>query len=459
MGETKRRSYTEKQRKAVLASVRKKGVCAAAEEHGVDASCVSRWAKSAGVRRNSEAPGPQREAAGAPPATERAGDESAALAPRPGARKAKRSSKVPEPAAPPVALGNDAAAARRTLRARVARLYTPSQKAIILEDAAKEGVTESSKKHGVSRFSIYDWQRKVKKAAAGEGPSPTSGPEPKDIEAKRDAEILDEWKKHPGLGPSQIVNQLARRNVRVSTHTARIVMEDAGYRPPKVERQKHDRRYESVRPNHLWHLDFVQRYIGKTSTFTLIIIDDCSRFVVGHGVDDAERADMVIQSFEQAVEKHGRPERVMFDKGSAFWSWRGISRFTALLTEMGTDSIVAEHKEWNGKVEVFNANLHKELFDAHRFYDVAEMRRRLEAHLHWYNHARTHHALGGLLVPADRYYGRAAEVLARIEAGAGRELGDGVELRERCLELFKVQSRGGVPEVWLLGQRLLGPSS
>jgi hypothetical protein len=135
-------------------------------------------------------------------------------------------------------------------------------------------------------------------------------------------------------------------------------MQDAGYRPPKVERQKHDRRYQAVRPNHLWHLDFVQRYIGKVSTFTLILIDDCSRYVVGHGVDDAERADMVVSTFEEATAKHGRPERVMHDKGSAFWSWRGISRFTGLLTEMGIDVVVAEHKEWNGKVEVFNANLH-----------------------------------------------------------------------------------------------------
>jgi transposase InsO family protein len=446
------------QRKAVVETVRQKGVCAAAEEHGVTPSCVSRWAKDAGVQRESAAVKRQRHAAGPPARTEPPRDDSVALAETAGASQDTSSPKVSTSAAPTVAWRDDAAKVRRPLRTRVARVYTPSQKAVILEDAAADGVTDAAEKHGVSRFSIYDWQRKVAKAAAGEGPSPTSGPEPKAIEAKRDAEILDEWKKHPGLGPSQIVNQLARRNVRVSTHTARRVMEDAGYRPPKVERQKHDRRYEAVRPNHLWHLDFVQRYIGKTSTFTLILIDDCSRFVVGHGVDDAERADMVIQSFEQAVDKHGRPERVMFDKGSAFWSWRGISRFTALLTEMGTDSIVAEHKEWNGKVEVFNANLHKELFDAHRFYDVAEMRRRLEAHLHWYNHARTHHALGGLLVPADRYYGRAAEVLARIEAGAGRELSDGVELRERCLELFKVTSRDGVPEVWLLGQRLLGPS-
>ena len=435
----KRRSYTTEQRAAVVADVRGSGVSAAAKEHDVPQSCASRWAKAAGVTRGS-------------------GVESAAVAksaPSPSepvrAEEEAGTATMPVPDPIPIPAGQPAPGSR------VAKSYTPSQKAVALEAAAKDGVTAAGKKLGISRFSIYDWQRKVKKAASGEGPSPTNGEAPGDIETRRDAEILEEWTKHPGLGPSQIVNQLARRNVRVSTHTARRVMEDAGYRPPKVERQKHDRRYEAVRPNHLWHLDFVQRYIGKVSTFTLIVIDDCSRYVVGHGVDDAERADMVVGTFEEATARHGRPERVMHDKGSAFWSWRGISRFTALLTEMGIDVVVAEHKEWNGKVEVFNANLHKELFDAHRFYDVAEMRRRLESHVHWYNHARTHHALGGLLVPADRYYGRAAEVLARIEAGAGREVGDGLELRERCLELFKVTSRGGVPEVWLLGQRLLGP--
>jgi len=339
---------------------------------------------------------------------------------------------------------------------RVARSYTPSQKAEALEHAAKHGVSAASDKLGISRFSIYDWQRKLAKAAAGEGPSPTSGPEPKAIEEQRDREILGEWRQHPGLGPSQIRNQLRRRGVKVAVTTVRRVMEDAGYRPPKVKREPHDERFEAVRPNHLWHLDFVHRHIHQASTFTLILIDDCARFVTGHGVDDAERAEMVIRTFEEAVARHGKPERVMHDRGSAFWSWRGISRFTSLLTELGIDQVVAEKKEHNGKVEVFNANLHKELFDRHRFYDLAEMKRRLAAHLHWYNHARTHHALGGLLVPADRFYGRAEEVLARIEAGGQRD-GDDLELRERCLELFKVVSKNGTPEVWLLGQRLTIP--
>ena len=338
----------------------------------------------------------------------------------------------------------------------VARCYTPSQKAHALEVAASIGVTAASAQLGISRYSIYEWRRRVRLAAEGKGDCPTSGPDPADVEALRDKEILDMWHRHPGLGPSQIRNQLRWQNVKVAVNTVRRVMEEAGYRPPKVKRDVHSERYEAVRPNHMWHLDFVHRHINRTNTFTFILIDDHSRFVVGHGVDDAERADMVTETFAEAVERHGRPESVMNDKGSAFWSWRGISRFTALLTELGVDQVVAEHKEWNGKVEVFNGNLAKELFDVQHFYDVGEMKRRLASHLHWYNHRRTHHALGGLLVPADRYYGRVEEVLARIEAGAGGAAHtDMLDLRDRALELFKVVSRDGKPEVWLLGQPLL----
>ncbi|MBW1880451.1 MAG: DDE-type integrase/transposase/recombinase [Deltaproteobacteria bacterium] len=340
-----------------------------------------------------------------------------------------------------------------TRSGRVAKHYTPSQRAQILEYAAANGVTAASKEHGVSRFSIYGWRRKVARAAAGQGDSPTSGPDPREVEAQRDREILDTWQRHPGLGPSQIKNQLRRRGIKVSTNTVRRVMEDAGYRPPKRKRSKHDQRFEAVRPNHLWHLDFLQRYINRASTFTLILLDDHSRFVVGHGVDDAERADLVLQTFEAAVERHGRPEMVVHDRGAAFWSWRGISRFTRLLEEMEIEQIPGT-KQANGKLEVFNANLQKELFDAHRFYDLAEMKRRLAAHLRWYNLRRTSHALGGLLVPADRYYGRVEEVMARIEAGVTDD-SDPLDLRSRILELFKVVSVDGRAEVWLMGQQLL----
>ncbi|GEM_PF-139078 len=476
-----RRRYTNDERERILGDVARLGVCGAARRHGVPQSCVSRWraeaagrgmaptgakaarAAKSGVKAAPKGREPARASeAHAPVAKKKAvraeraaaGTSLAVVTPPAGAEPRLATTSASAPAATKPA-ARTAPPRRSGQKRRVARAYTPSQRAQAIERVAEVGMAEASRQLGISRYSLWNWRGRLAKAAAGKGDDPTSGPAATDIEAQRDREILSEWKQHPGLGPSQIHNQLRRKGIKVSTNTVRRVMVEAGYRPPKVERTKHDARFESVRPNHLWHLDFVHRSINRADTFTLILIDDHSRFVPGHGVDDAERADMVIETFEGAVARHGKPELVMSDRGSAFWSWRGISRFTALLTEMGIDHIDAKHKEWNGKVEVFNGNLHKEFFDAQRYYDVAEMKRRLAAHLEWYNHARTHHALGGLLVPADRYFGRVEQVLARIEAGAGRDLGDLLELRERCLELFKVVSRGGVPEVWLLGQKLL----
>lgn len=405
----RRKRYSEQEISAAVERARAVGMRPASRELGIPNGTLSRWVNQRGglEERAQEAP-----AASPPPAESRA----------------------------------------KTSRRKVARIYSPSQRAQVIEDAERDGVQAASEKHGVSRWSIYQWRRQVERAAQGEGDSPVSGPDPSEVEAQRDREILEIWRKHPGLGPSQVRNQLHRQGVKVSVNTVRRVMEDAGYRPPKVRRTPHDKTFEATRPNQMWHLDFVHRYVNKASTFTLILLDDHSRFAVGHGVDESERADMVIETFEAAVERHGKPESVLHDKGSAFWAWNGISRFTALLTELGVDQVVAQNKETNGKLEVFNANLHKELYDRYRFYDVSEMRRRLGSHLHFYNHRRTHHALGGLLVPADRYYGRSDEVLARIEAGGA---GEDDPLRGRMLELFKVVSVDGQPEVWLLGQRLL----
>jgi hypothetical protein len=84
-------------------------------------------------------------------------------------------------------------------------------------------------------------------------------------------------------------------------------MADAGYRPPKVERQKHARRYQAVRPNHLWHLDFVQRYIGKVSTFTLTRFggDEFAAALPGVGKEEAVavaeslRVEVVAHAYER----------------------------------------------------------------------------------------------------------------------------------------------------------------
>jgi hypothetical protein len=170
---TKRRAYTKAERQAVLLDVPKLGVCAAAAKHGVPKGCVIRWASVAGVRRQAAA--------------------TASSPTRDAAKGRALRHALPDLPEPPHK-------ARRPLRSRVAKIYTPSQKAQALEHAAAHGLTAAAAHFDISRFSIYDWQRKARKAAAGGGTAPTSGPAPQDVQARRDQEILGEWHKHPGSG-------------------------------------------------------------------------------------------------------------------------------------------------------------------------------------------------------------------------------------------------------------------
>ncbi len=366
---------------------------------------------------------------------------------------------VPGPAARHTSGETASPSVQQSRQRRVAKVYTPSERARALECAHAEGVTAAAKKFKMSAFAIYDWRRRARLHGEGKvADSPVVGSD-EDHAAARDSRILKEWRAHPGLGPSQVRNQLRRQGLKVSVHTVRCVLEQNGYVTPKVRREPaHDQRYEAVRPNHLWHLDFLHRYIHKQKIYILLVLDDYSRFIVGGAIWDGERVAAVHETFLASVNRHGRPEKVMSDGGSAFYAWKGIGEFTRLLEELEVDQLIAKIPQVNGKLENLNANIQKELFNTETFFDLGEAQRRLSAWISFYNFRRTHHALGGLLVPADRYFGRADEVLACIEAGRSAEgFGEPVPPGERQLDLFRITSHRGQVEVHLLGHRILLP--
>ena len=349
---------------------------------------------------------------------------------------------------------------KRTGR-RVARVYTPSERAQILECADKEGVTAACKEHGVSEFSIHNWRRLARLRAEGKAAaSPVVGGN-EDRKAAVCKRILDIWRAHPGLGPSQIRNQLRRENMKVSIHTVRCVLEENGYVHPKVRREVvHDKRYEAVRPNHMWHLDFLHRHIHKQKVYILLVMDDFSRFIVAAVIVNGERVAAVQEAFLGAVNRYGKPEKAMSDGGSAFCAWKGVGAFTNLLNELEVDQLIAQIPQVNGKIEALNGNIQKELFNKVIFSDLEDANHGLSAWIQHYNFGRTHHALGGLLVPADRYFGRADEVLAQIEAGRSPSgVDEPIPPAERQVDLFRVSSCRGQVELHLLGHRIVLPIS
>ena len=119
----------------------------------------------------------------------------------------------------------------------VAKVYTPSERARALECAAKIGVTAAAKKYGIPPPALNDWRRRACQHAEGQAvDSPLVGSD-EDHAAMRDDRILKEWRAHPGLGPSQVRNQLRRQGLKVSMQTVRCVLEANGYVTPKVRRR------------------------------------------------------------------------------------------------------------------------------------------------------------------------------------------------------------------------------
>lgn len=355
------------------------------------------------------------------------------------------------------------------------RRYAPGEKAQILEDAESLGVNAAAEKHRCSKWTIYDWRKRdARRAPRTEeperSPAATEDDDEPDLVAGEPAHpavaevsqqqrqdlILETWRKNPGLGPSQIRNQIKRQGFKASVNTVRAILEEHGYVQPKARRREHTGEYEAVRPLQLYHLDFVHFFVHRQKQCMMLMLDDFSRYVPGWTLLASEHADGAIEAFDVAVARYGKPEAVMTDRGAAFHSWRGVSRFERLLEELGIDHYLAKEARVNGKAEALAATVQKELTRQVEFADLADARRQIDRWVHFYNYKRTHHALGGLLVPADRFHGWEQQTLKRIEAGNGADMLDLLSPESRGLELFKVVSTAGQPAVYLMGRKVLG---
>lgn len=346
--------------------------------------------------------------------------------------------------------------ARRRIPSRGNR-FSPAAKAEILQLIGEGKIEEVDARYHVSDNTIARWQaerdRRPTAAPTSKAETASEAPPPDD-EARR-KRALSIWNEHRGYGPSQVRNILRREGIKASVTTVRAIMEEAGYVAPKHRPKEHTGSYEAARPRELYHLDFNHFFVHKQKQCLLFIEDDFSRFIVGWALVESESAAPVISAFERAVERYGKPEAVMSDRGSAFHSWRGLSRFQALLEEYSVDFILSREPQVNGKVEALNAAFQKECQHCHEFQDLTDAARVIARWVDTYNHQRTHHGLGGLLVPADRFYGLAERTLKMIEAGQGGHALDILNPDHRGLELFRVVSHGGQPEIYLMGKKIL----
>jgi len=350
--------------------------------------------------------------------------------------------------------------------------YTVVEKEEILRqvDSGRTQVAVG-KQYGCHPITICRWLRARDEARRGgdrSGQSGLRGKSTRPIDARSPVTeaqrqlVLDAKAAHPEMGPAQLRNQLRRfHGVSLSHKTIGLILKQAGH---QLEKRVGDReettveRFEMTRPNELWTMDIKEFYIHDLKVYLFDIIDDYSRFVVGHGLFKEAGVEHAIEVVVRAIQAHGKPERVLTDRGLEFHAWNANSAFTTFLeTEMIAHSLARpHHPQTCGKVEALHATLEKELIGLVRFDSFSHASREVAAYYERYNFERTHMGIGGV-TPADRYFGRVAAVVAKLEQSlppADRPADQHKLPGERAVVL-QLALVDGKLELWLAGKRVV----
>jgi transposase InsO family protein len=242
------------------------------------------------------------------------------------------------------------------------------------------------------------------------------------------AAIVELKKKHPSMGPAQLKAQLKRfKGWRVSHKAIARVLKKEGYarvhtagRPEGPDPV----RFEAPRRNALWQADFTEVRVGSDKLAVLIILDDFSRFVVGHALCERPSSEAATTTLKAAVARHGKPEAVRTDRGGAFVAKTEEMDFARYLEAELIDHVVGRsyNPKGGGKVESAIGTLKRELWEVFEFHDRDEAAGRLALFFDDFNHRRAHMGIDGL-TPADRFFGRADQVLAAVDAVSRRRQG------------------------------------
>ncbi len=301
--------------------------------------------------------------------------------------------------------------------------FSQKQKLAVLRSAEEVGVKEAADLADIHYTTVYDWRNQLKvleEKAFLEYTSPSPGRGIKKISAHQEEAVLTTWHENPGFGPGQVRNQLRRQGITISMKSVRKIMEADGYQPPR-KKSKADKsaRFEASRPLELIQLDILEFYINKLKVFILLLLDDYSRFILGWSLLTETSIDAVIALVQEAIDRYGKMEEILTDRGFVFYSWRGINRFEKFLQIQRIDHTHARphHPQTLGKVEACNRRVKTELIDQHHFNNIHEAESAISNWVEHYNYKRTHQGIGGLLVPAERFHGRAKQVITSLGKG------------------------------------------
>jgi transposase InsO family protein len=301
---------------------------------------------------------------------------------------------------------------------------TPEQRLLILDTWQRSGLPagDFAPLVGVSKHTLYAWKTKFdEQGPAGLMDQPRGGPKGSRMPDLTKRTILMLKKSNPEWGCQRISDMLVRGPaLPASAAAVARVLHEAGYQMEEVSTRPHPdkvRQFERATPNQLWQTDLFTFVLKRQNrrVYMVAFMDDHSRFVTGYGLHASQSTAMVLEVVRAAIVAYGTPQEILTDNGSQYVTWRGTSAFRREMDKRGIKQIVAkpQRPQTLGKIERFWGTLWRECIETSVFLDLEDARRRIGHFIDYYNFQRPHQGIDGL-VPADRFFGAASEVLQTL---------------------------------------------
>jgi putative transposase len=262
---------------------------------------------------------------------------------------------------------------------------------------------------GITLSKFHTWKRRYGKVNAHNGQIPRDfWLEPWEREA-----IVTYHDKHPLEGYRRLTFMMLDDDiVAVSPATTYRILKDAGRldRNRWAPSKKGSGFVQPDAPHRHWHVDVSHLNLGGTFYFLITALDGYSRYIVHWEIREHSKEIDIELVLQRALEKcPGAKPRIVSDNGPQFIA-NDFKSFIRLqgLTHVRTSPY---YPQSNGKLERWHGSVKKECIRPACPENLDEARRKVEAYVLHYNHARLHSAIG-YVTPADKLNGLAAEIHA-----------------------------------------------
>ncbi|MDZ4287203.1 MAG: IS3 family transposase [Prosthecobacter sp.] len=213
-------------------------------------------------------------------------------------------------------------------------------------------------------------------------------------------------------GYRRICQELSDHDIVCAPSRLRRIMQQRGLRAiqpknylPKTSDGRADRPCPNLlaqeprptRPDQAWAGDITFIPTASSWLYLAVVIDLCSRRIVGWSLATHMRSELVVQALQQALQARPQAKGALFhsDRGSQY----GSSAFRAVLAGAGLrQSMSARANPYdNAWSESFIGTLKREMLQGGCFEDATDARLELFEYIEgYYNHQRKHSAIGYL---------------------------------------------------------------